>query len=46
MAKGIYQSCDVYFYAMAQRVGMQPIADMARRCGMGQEFPLPVTSQF
>ena len=46
MAKGIYQSCDVYFYAMAQRVGMDPIADMARRCGMGQEFPLPVTSQF
>jgi penicillin-binding protein 2 len=46
MAKGIYQSCDVYFYAMAQRIGMQPIADMARRLGMGQEFPLPVTSQF
>lgn len=46
MARGIYQSCDVYFYAMAQRVGMDPIAEMARRCGMGQEFPLPVTSQF
>lgn len=46
MAKGIYQSCDVYFYAMAQRVGMDPIAEMARRCGMGQEFPLPVISQF
>ncbi len=46
MAKGIYQSCDVYFYAMAQRVGMDPIAAMARRCGLGQEFPLPVISQF
>lgn len=46
MAKGIYQSCDVYFYSMAQRVGMDPIAAMARRCGLGQEFPLPVTSQF
>jgi penicillin-binding protein 2 len=46
MAKGIYQSCDVYFYAMAQRIGMDPIAAMARRCGMGQEFPLPVISQF
>lgn len=46
MAKGIYQSCDVYFYVMAQRVGMDPIAGMARRCGMGQEFPLPVISQF
>lgn len=46
MAKGIYQSCDVYFYAMAQRIGMDPIADMARRYGMGQEFELPVLSQF
>lgn len=46
MAKGIYQSCDVYFYSMAQRIGMDPIAAMARRCGLGQEFPLPVVSQF
>ncbi|MGB3752671.1 MAG: penicillin-binding protein 2 [Parerythrobacter sp.] len=46
MAKAIYQSCDVYFYAMAQRTGIDPISIMARRCGMGQEFPLPVTSQF
>lgn len=46
MAKGIYQSCDVYFYSMAQRIGMDPIARMARRCGMGEEFPLPVISQF
>ncbi|AKH41629.1 penicillin-binding protein 2 [Altererythrobacter atlanticus] len=46
MAKGIYQSCDVYFYHFAQQLGMDVIAPMARRCGMGQEFPLPVTSQF
>lgn len=46
MAKGIYQSCDVYFYHFAQRLGMDVIAPMARRCGMGQEFPLPVVSQF
>ncbi len=46
MAKAIYQSCDVYYYAMAQRVGMDPIAEMNRRCGLGEEFPLPVTSQF
>ncbi|WP_374406632.1 penicillin-binding protein 2 [Pelagerythrobacter sp.] len=46
MAKGIYQSCDVYFYHLAQRIGMDPIAAMARRCGMGQEFKLPVLSQF
>jgi penicillin-binding protein 2 len=46
MNRAIAQSCDVYFYALAQRVGMDPIAEMNRRCGLGQEFPLPVTSQF
>ena len=46
MAKGIYQSCDVYYYHFAQRIGMDPIAAMAKRCGMGQQFELPVTSQF
>ncbi|HUD29380.1 MAG TPA: penicillin-binding protein 2 [Novosphingobium sp.] len=45
MAKGIYQSCDVYFYHFAQRIGMDPIAAMARRLGLGQEFPLPVVGQ-
>lgn len=46
MAKGIYQSCDVYFYHFAQQIGMDPIAAMARRVGLGQKFDLPVTSQF
>ena len=46
MAKGIYQSCDVYFYHFAQRMGMDVIAAMAKRLGMGQQFPLPVLSQF
>lgn len=46
MAKAIYQSCDVYFYHFAQRLGMDIIAPMARRLGMGEKFPLPVASQF
>ncbi|HEX7783282.1 MAG TPA: penicillin-binding protein 2 [Sphingobium sp.] len=45
MHRGIAQSCDIYFYVMAQRMGMQVIADMARRLGMGQKFPLPYPSQ-
>lgn len=45
MAKGIYQSCDVYFYHFAQRIGMDPIAAMARRLGLGHEFELPVVGQ-
>ena len=45
MAKGIYQSCDVYFYHFAQQIGMEKIAIMAKRLGLGQEFPLPVAGQ-
>lgn len=45
MRRGIAQSCDIYFYVMAQRFGMQVIADMARRLGLGQKFPLPYPSQ-
>ncbi|MGB3808337.1 MAG: penicillin-binding protein 2 [Erythrobacter sp.] len=46
MAKAIYQSCDSYFYHFAQAVGFDKVAEMARSLGMGQEYPLPVTSQF
>ncbi|MEL6877857.1 MAG: penicillin-binding protein 2 [Pseudomonadota bacterium] len=46
MAKAIYQSCDSYFYHFAQQVGFDKVAEMATQLGMGQEFPLPVTSQF
>ena len=45
MAKGIYQSCDVYFYHFAQKIGMDKIAAMARRLGLGQTFNLPVPGQ-
>ncbi|MBK5265701.1 MAG: penicillin-binding protein 2 [Alphaproteobacteria bacterium] len=45
MARGIYQSCDIYFYHFAQQMGMQVIADMARRLGLGQKFDLPFPSQ-
>ena len=45
MAKGIYQSCDVYFYHFAQQIGMDAIAKMADRLGLGHDFPLPVAGQ-
>ncbi len=45
MMKGIYQSCDVYFYHFAQAIGMDRIAAMARRLGLGQEFPMPYPGQ-
>ena len=46
MAKAIYQSCDTYFYHFAQQVGFDKVADFARHVGLGQEFDLPVASQF
>lgn len=45
MAKAIYQSCDVYFYHFAQKIGMDPIAAMCRRLGLGEKYDLPVTAQ-
>jgi len=46
MDKAIAQSCDSYFYHFAQQVGFDAVAEMAKYLGMGQEFELPVTSQF
>ena len=46
MERAVAQSCDVYYYAMAQRIGMTKIANMLKRFGMGQTFDLPVVSQF
>ncbi len=46
MNKAIAQSCDSYFYHFAQKVGFDKVAQMADRFGMGQQFPLPVNSQF
>lgn len=45
MAKAIYQSCDIYFYQMALRVGIMPIAQMAKALGLGAKYDLPVSSQ-
>ncbi|MDG6079570.1 penicillin-binding protein 2 [Erythrobacter litoralis] len=46
MAKAIYQSCDSYFYHFAQQVGFDQVAKWAHKMGLGEEFKLPVTSQF
>lgn len=36
MHEGIMKSCDVYFYDVARRVGIDRIAEMARRFGLGK----------
>jgi penicillin-binding protein 2 len=45
MWKGINQSCDVYFYHFAQKIGMDNIARMMRRMGYGGKFDLPFAQQ-
>ncbi len=45
MHRAIQQSCDIYFYTMARRIGTTRIAAMAKRLGLGDKFPLPVSSQ-
>ena len=42
LGKGIQQSCDVYFYEVARRVGIDRIADMARRFGLGENVDLDI----
>ncbi len=36
--RALRESCDVYFYTIARRVGITRIAEMARRLGLGQAF--------
>ncbi|WP_148276535.1 penicillin-binding protein 2 [Sphingobium sp. SYK-6] len=45
MHRAIEQSCNIYFYYFAQKIGMDAIAAMARRLGLGQRFDLPFPSQ-
>ncbi len=36
------QSCDVYYYELAQRIGIEKIAEMARQFGLGDRLALPL----
>lgn len=44
MRNSLEQSCDVYFYETARRVGIEKIADIANRLGLGVELDLPVAA--
>ena len=44
LRKSIEQSCDVYYYDVARRVGIEKIAEMARRLGLGVDLDLPVAA--
>ncbi len=38
------ESCDVYYYDIAQRVGINKISAMARRLGLGRRYDLPLNA--
>ncbi|WP_417720281.1 penicillin-binding protein 2 [Salipiger sp.] len=40
----IRESCDVYYYDLALKIGIERIADMARRLGMGEAPDVPMSA--
>jgi penicillin-binding protein 2 len=40
----LVESCDVYFYDIAQRCGIDRIAEMSTRLGLGQRHDLPMSA--
>jgi penicillin-binding protein 2 len=43
--EAIIKSCDIYYYAMGRRIGIEKLAAMARHMGLGSRFDLPFPSQ-
>ncbi len=45
MVEAIQWSCDVYFYEIARRTGIERIASMARRFGYGSQLGLDISGE-
>ena len=44
LERSLSESCDVYYYDIAQKVGIDKIAEMGRKLGLGQRFDLPMSA--
>ncbi len=44
LLKSLEQSCDVYYYELALKIGIEKIAEMARRLGLGYKYDLPLSA--
>ncbi len=44
LIRSLRESCDVYFYEIAERVGIENISAMARKLGLGTRHALPLTA--
>lgn len=45
LERGIAESCDVYFYEIARKIGIDKIAKMAERFGLGSKLALDVPGE-
>ena len=44
LIKSLRESCDVYYYELAQKVGIEKIAEVARILGLGQSFNIEMSA--
>lgn len=44
LERALTESCDVFFYETAQKVGIDKIAEMSRRMGLGVKHELPMSA--
>lgn len=44
LARSLAESCDVFYYDIAQRVGIDKIAEMGRRLGLGIRHDMPLSA--
>ncbi len=44
LSRSLTESCDVYYYEIAQKVGIDKIAEMGRKLGLGQRLDLPMSA--
>ena len=45
MHTALQQSCDIYFYDLIQKIGIDPVKSMGMRLGLGQVFDLGIKGQ-
>src|SRR5215813_10794903 len=45
ISKGIYQSCDVFFYTLAERLGIEKIAKWATAVGIGKKTGIDLPNE-
>src|SRR5207244_8821955 len=45
LSKGIYQSCDTFFYTLAERLGIEKIAKWAQALGLGKRTGIDLPNE-